>query len=64
MTRHNNTVVITDILSIAVAYLCVIVVKHFLNDSHGETNAGNVSVLVRFNTEVYGVIIVQQHSSM
>ena len=46
------------ILSTAVAYLCVIAVQHFLNDPHGEINAGNLPILVQFYTVVYRVIIV------
>ena len=44
--------------TMTVAYLCVIAVQHFLNDPHGKINAGNLSVLVAFNTEVCEVIIV------
>ena len=46
------------ILSMEVAYLCVIAVQNVLNDPHGEINTSNFPVLVPFNTVVCGVIIV------
>ena len=37
-----------DILSVAVAYLCVFAVQHFLNDPHGKINTSNNPVPVPF----------------
>ena len=37
---------INDILSTAIAYLCVIDSKHFLNDPHSDKNAIMSSVLI------------------
>ena len=42
----------TDILSTAVAYLCVIAVQHFLNDPQNNINTGNFPVSVAFNMVV------------
>ena len=36
----------------AVAYLRIIVVQHFLNDPDGKINIGNLPVLVLFNMVV------------
>ena len=47
------------IISMAVAYLCIIAVQHFLNDPHGEINISNLPVPVLFNMAVCGVLIVR-----
>ena len=46
MVDYSETIEVYDILSTAIAYLCVIDAKHFLNDPHTDKNAIMSSVLI------------------